>query len=213
MALHKPNEVRRHEILRAAIQEFAFNGYNHASMERIAKLAGITKSGVYHYYKSKSEILIAAYELAYEPIWKLMEDVSQFENVVAKLQYFVNGALYYWFKNKSDLYTVLVLMVFANQDDAMRTSVHNVYARITLFINELYEKGVQRGELWDSEGMDMGYTLNLFVDGAIGRMLAQKEVNFLEIQKYVQMLFDKLFKTGYESFHARAARIEDWMKK
>lgn len=50
---------RKREILDAALTEFSANGYVATSLERIAKRAGISKSGIYAHYASKHEIFEA----------------------------------------------------------------------------------------------------------------------------------------------------------
>lgn len=50
---------RREQILQAAFTEFSTNGYDHATMEDIARRAGIGKSTVYEYFPSKVELLTA----------------------------------------------------------------------------------------------------------------------------------------------------------
>jgi TetR/AcrR family transcriptional regulator, cholesterol catabolism regulator len=49
---------RRHEIFGAAVDLFLKNGFQETSMQEVAKAAGIGKSTLYDYFKSKDEILI-----------------------------------------------------------------------------------------------------------------------------------------------------------
>lgn len=51
-----PADERKQEILEAAFKEFAEHGFVATSLERIARQAGISKSGIYAHYKSKDEI-------------------------------------------------------------------------------------------------------------------------------------------------------------
>lgn len=48
---------RRRQILRAAEQVFAENGYAQSSITAIAKAAGVTRPTIYSYFESKYEIL------------------------------------------------------------------------------------------------------------------------------------------------------------
>jgi len=48
-----PEEQRRRDILRAAIQVFTEKGYHKAKMQDIASLAGVANGTVYRYYPSK----------------------------------------------------------------------------------------------------------------------------------------------------------------
>lgn len=51
-----PAEQRKKELLDAALMEFSAHGYGAATIERIARRAGLSKAGVYAHYKSKDEM-------------------------------------------------------------------------------------------------------------------------------------------------------------
>jgi TetR/AcrR family transcriptional regulator, cholesterol catabolism regulator len=55
---------RRDSIVRAAIAVFRREGYSHSTIEMIANELLLTKTSVYHYFKSKTEILDAICERA-----------------------------------------------------------------------------------------------------------------------------------------------------
>lgn len=54
-----PKEQRREELLAAAAQLFVQDGYEAASMTRIAKLAGVTANTLYWYFDDKDQLLVA----------------------------------------------------------------------------------------------------------------------------------------------------------
>ncbi len=45
-------------ILAAAVRLFATRGYHETSMREIAGGCGLTKASIYHYFKSKDELLL-----------------------------------------------------------------------------------------------------------------------------------------------------------
>ena len=49
----------REVILNAAQTQFSLQGYHNTSMDAIATAANLSKGGVYHFYKSKTELFIA----------------------------------------------------------------------------------------------------------------------------------------------------------
>src|SRR2546421_1143936 len=53
---------RKARILDAAARAFADEGYDRASIEQIAELAGITKPVIYHHFASKRDLYIALIE-------------------------------------------------------------------------------------------------------------------------------------------------------
>ncbi|WP_030158676.1 TetR/AcrR family transcriptional regulator [Glycomyces sp. NRRL B-16210] len=50
------------EVLRAALELFAEQGYANTSVQQIVKTAGVTKGAMYHYFTSKDDLLFAIYE-------------------------------------------------------------------------------------------------------------------------------------------------------
>jgi AcrR family transcriptional regulator len=56
-------EARRRQILDEAAQLFTARGYYSVSVEDIAEASGIGKATLYHYFKSREEILLAMHEL------------------------------------------------------------------------------------------------------------------------------------------------------
>lgn len=64
-------ETRREQIMKAALQLFATEGYSHCSISRLATHAGISKGLMYNYFESKEALLIALIEEG-------MSDVMQF---------------------------------------------------------------------------------------------------------------------------------------
>jgi AcrR family transcriptional regulator len=56
----KSAEVRREEILEAAVKEFAYGGLHGTSTERIAQRAGISQPYLFRLFGTKKELFIAA---------------------------------------------------------------------------------------------------------------------------------------------------------
>ena len=51
------HDDKRRAILKAAAEVFATEGYDRASMNRVAEAAGISKANIYHYYGGKDALL------------------------------------------------------------------------------------------------------------------------------------------------------------
>ena len=56
-------EVRRAEILTAALEVFSERGYRGASLGKVAERVGLTQQGVLHYFHSKDALLIEVLRL------------------------------------------------------------------------------------------------------------------------------------------------------
>ena len=57
MAKHMPADERKKMILEAAMMVFCEKGYNHSSIDDIAKEAGISKGGIYWHFKNKDDLV------------------------------------------------------------------------------------------------------------------------------------------------------------
>jgi len=69
----KPAEVRRFEILYAARELFTERDYHHVSMDDVAKKVGISKAGVYLYFKSKPQLFVAMIEQGFNKLIATVE--------------------------------------------------------------------------------------------------------------------------------------------
>ena len=100
---HKKRDTskKRASILDAAIQAFQEDGYDNASMDRIAEIAGASKRTVYNHFASKDTLFDAVYErfveettalriVRYDASPSLEDQLSEF--VDAKLLLFENPA-------------------------------------------------------------------------------------------------------------------------
>jgi AcrR family transcriptional regulator len=58
----EPGNTRRDQILKIAAELFDRRGYHETSMQSIADRAGIRKPSMYHYFRSKDEILVELHE-------------------------------------------------------------------------------------------------------------------------------------------------------
>lgn len=57
-------KVSKEEIILKAIEVFGQSGYHYTSIHDLAQACGLLKGSVYHYFKSKDEILLAAIQYA-----------------------------------------------------------------------------------------------------------------------------------------------------
>lgn len=56
------DQEKQERILNAALQEFAQNGYDKASTNKIVQKAGISKGLLFHYFKNKKELFLYLYD-------------------------------------------------------------------------------------------------------------------------------------------------------
>jgi AcrR family transcriptional regulator len=65
-----PAEERRAQILEAALRCFATRGYHTATMDDLARAAGLSKGSLYWHFSSKEEVFLALFDQWVEPIFE-----------------------------------------------------------------------------------------------------------------------------------------------
>ena len=69
--MNDPIVNKKDEIIKKSAALFVERGYENATTRELAKAAGLTSAGLYHYFKSKKEILDTIYEVG----WKKLEEI------------------------------------------------------------------------------------------------------------------------------------------
>jgi len=72
-----PKEVRRREILMAALKAFAEKGYDKTTVEDIVRLSGLSKGTLYWYFANKEAIFAGLIQMVLEEIWRAFEMALQ----------------------------------------------------------------------------------------------------------------------------------------
>ena len=62
-------EIRKKQIIDAALRVVAREGYYNLNMEMVAKEAGLSKGGVAHYFKTKKELFKSVFIKFFEDIF------------------------------------------------------------------------------------------------------------------------------------------------
>ena len=77
-------EWRREQLVRAAVQRFAINGYHRTTIKEIADTAGVSPGLIYSYVKDKEELLLFVFMAIFK---KYQEEIpKQLEGMTDPLQ-------------------------------------------------------------------------------------------------------------------------------
>ncbi|MBW1893509.1 MAG: TetR/AcrR family transcriptional regulator [Deltaproteobacteria bacterium] len=138
--------IRKAQILDAALLTIAENGCANVTMADICKAVGLSKGGLAHYYKSKRDLFLAAFEEFFKiiPI-RGKETMGQFSDPLDKLLSFQ------WLYNKEDPdvylgFPVLFdFMSIAVHDDEYRRIFHNWVNKWLTLLKEALQEGLDSG--------------------------------------------------------------------
>mgnify|MGYP000355140864 CR=1 FL=1 len=89
--------IRKAQILDAALRTIAEHGCANVTMDDICRTAGLSKGGLNHYYKSKNDLFMAAFQEFFKQIFQRGEDtMNLYDDPMEKLLSFS------WLYNESD---------------------------------------------------------------------------------------------------------------
>ncbi len=168
--MSKADRTKQKIIEKAAIV-FNQSGYAGSSIADIMRLAGLAKSGIYHHFKNKDEIAVAAFEYALGLILEaVMAKVSIQDTAIDRLHAFVES-----FQGFTTQPVVSggcpILNTAVESDDThplLRIHVQEAVNSIRALITSIIELGIRQGELAENTDREQVATI-LFVtiEGAI----------------------------------------------
>lgn len=168
--MSKSDRTKQKIIEKAAIV-FNRNGYAGASISGIMRLTGLAKSAIYHHFKNKDEIAVAAFDYTLGLILEaVMARVSIQNTALDRLHAFVDS--FRGFTTQPiGVSGCPILNTAVESDDShpqLRTHVQEAVNRIRALIASIIELGIRQGELDESTDREQVSTI-LFVtiEGAI----------------------------------------------
>lgn len=139
------HDDRRDEILRTAAQLFATRGYEATSLDHIAEQLGMHKATLYHYIRSKHEVL---YECLVKSFSDLDQVITQMHDhqvpVVQRLRRF---ALALARAQNNDFGRCQVLVGTRPLQGPSGLDIRAFQRRLDQTVRTLVEEGIQSGEL------------------------------------------------------------------
>lgn len=125
-----PREVRREQILDAALQCFCGKGFNGATISHIAKASGISKGNLYWHFESKEDLFIEVLELWCDRALADIDDIFKDPSMTFAQtnMLFAKRMHQYATKEKSFILAWLEFVTFSGRDPRVRerlAGVHN----------------------------------------------------------------------------------------
>jgi AcrR family transcriptional regulator len=161
-------DLRRAEILSAAVKVFCKKGYAEARMEDVATQAKIAKGTLYLYFTSKAEIFSAAAHSAMEQLSTLAEErIAGISGFHTRLETLITVRLDFWMEQRS-LYRMLLTVGRAPEH---RKQTHAIVNRAVASIRSVLEEGVRTGEIAAQPLDPLAQAIVDMMRGAIERRL------------------------------------------
>ena len=182
-------EIRINGILEAAINEFVEKGYKDASMESIAKRAGLSKGGLYHHFGSKVEILYEVNIQIMEPVAELMVQIEKDSSLVNGINRFISNYLDYWNNNKKLLKLFFVTLNEALNNDKIIESYRESSIQNFDYFEYLFSKGEKESIFKSGDNRSRAIALLSCLDGYLGYLIMAPALPLEEIKKEIQEIF------------------------
>jgi TetR/AcrR family transcriptional regulator, cholesterol catabolism regulator len=137
---------RRKEIFDASVHLFLEKGFSQTSLREIAEAAGIGKSTLYDYFRSKDEILVSYFESEIQKITDRAQEIARQElSISEKLRQIMQMHLEYLIANKNFYLklTVASQTLSLGSQEKIQAKRHGYQD----MLRALIEEGIGKGEL------------------------------------------------------------------
>lgn len=162
---------------------FLKKGYENATMEAIAKKAGISKGGLYHHFKSKDMVLVFVNQKISENIEKIMLDAGEMQSVKEGILFYIENYLRYWLEHPKET-SFLFLSITKLLDNPELLEYYQQFTGDYMReFEESFKMGVLLGEFIPHDTKTSAITLVAALDGIICYMILDKELTLEEVVK------------------------------
>lgn len=190
--LTRTQQARRHDILTAAIAVINSGGYAAASIEKIAKQAGTTKSTVLYHFKSKEAINTAMIAMVFEEGAAYMTPyILSATNSREKLQNYLTANLRFIAEHSADVAAVQQIAQNINKNDFETSSTLIENDAPVMWLKDMLANGQAAGEFGQFDPTVMAISIRLVIDSAPNFILTHASIDIEHyINEFVQ-LFNK----------------------
>ena len=186
--------AKREEILQAALKVFARQGYNYTKMIDIAREADIGKGTIYEYFRSKEEILLAAYDNYMQvsnegiarilaspitPLEKIREIILQTIRIYASDPEIMRVFFDFWIES-------------THNENITEMDFRKLYADYRVLARNLLEEAKQAGQVRKDIGENVPSILVAVVEGTFLQWIIDPEA--FDILKMAEDIVDTLFR-------------------
>jgi len=194
MVPNKPREERINEITQAAIDVFLEKGYEITTMDAIAKKAGISKGGLYHYFPSKEMVLIFANEKISQKVQEIMAAASKRSSVKGGILYYIENYICYWLENPKETAFLFLSIAKMMENPDLLKYYQQYTSDYMAFFEGAFTLGIKMGEFKEHNVRTSAITLMAALDGVLSYMLFDENL----IPEEVVQHFEEKFITPIE---------------
>lgn len=187
---------RKSHIIECAFQVFSEKGFSDTSMDDIVIKSGVSKGGIYNYFKSKEEIFLEIAESRLESRRNLMDSIPVNSGIHVFLKNYFTAVLLS-LKDERNLMTARFSFEFwatVSRNPELNEKAQSRYLKFHSDLIRILKLGVKRGDLSSQLDLDnMGYVILATLDGMMHtHAIMGVDMTDESARHYVDMLMSKL---------------------
>ncbi len=157
---------RRAQIVSGARQAFSRKGYDAATVGDIAEAAGVSKGLIYHYFRSKEDILLATAEALMDGFAEYMERMSTAETTAAEK---LLALQHLHIRETVKVWDLVQIMIEFWSESVRRPEIARPYAQMfrkaRAYLEAIIEAGIASGEFRPVPAKEVASLMIAIVDG------------------------------------------------
>jgi AcrR family transcriptional regulator len=139
-------ENGRRDLMDIAIDCFARYGYQGASIDRIAKAAGLTKGAIYYHFKDKEELLFAAVKNRVGQFERrVISDIGAVKDATVALRHVTEVCLEHATKSNHRRMIITLMVEAFGTNARLSAQFRGMMRRFRAFLRSIIEVGQQQG--------------------------------------------------------------------
>ncbi|MEP5569196.1 MAG: TetR/AcrR family transcriptional regulator [Halioglobus sp.] len=196
-------EQRESDILEAATQLFAEEGFHGSSTRKIAAQAGLSEGTLFHYFNTKNDLLLAILDEFYsELITSAQEGVQDIMGTRERLLFLAKNHLRSLMANHALMMRLIQVYLSVNVNyylDYKSSPLYDLNLRYTRIFDNAIREGIERGYI--KQDLELSALRDLFFGGLEYGIRTLKGRNYSadKIEAYVEALVDPLWASMQEN--------------
>ena len=150
----------RRELMAIAIDCFARFGFQGSSVERIARMAGVTKGAIYYHFRDKEDLLAAAVADRIAEFEARVQRACDGADALQSLRRIAEVCAQHAESNDHPRFIITLMIEAIDTNEAISTQLREMMRRFRAFVRNLIQEGQDRGMLRpdrDARAVAAGY--------------------------------------------------------
>jgi AcrR family transcriptional regulator len=184
-------QARSTQILQAARQVFAQQGFHATRMSDIAQAAGVSQGTLYHYFSSKDELFLAVLRPWNEQVAEIAKQLPAGEALVTDRFWLINQIATNFFETDQDLLPVFVeYWAYIQRNPKAAAAFKEFFQVMQQSIQDILSRGIEMGEFKPVDVEILSALPLAILDGTIllTAVVGQEAINPIELLKQSQRL-------------------------